>query len=489
MKELIEKLDKKFEEYLYDESKLRGNAESISFPRSKEEILEIFKKLKKNQEKITIQGSKTGICGGAVPLGGHVLNLKKMNKILNLELKDSYYILQAEAGVTLSEIQKYLNKKNLMFPVEPTEEIATLGGIVSTDAKGICSDFYGSVENYIEELNLITPDGEEYKIARGKYLFENNECILSEFKKITLEKGEFCGKKIEDLIDLIIGSEGIFGVITEVKLKVILKPNFIWGICFFVPEENQFQFAEMLKKQDIKKFGIVAVEYLDNNSLLLVEKMRRYTNKIDGIPEFPKSKNVMFYIELHKDVEEEIEETAMFLMEIAGECGCEEENMWALSDEKGIEKFRALRHFLPEAINIILDERRRKIGELNKLSSDISLKNMSLKEGIKFYSEECQRRELDFVVFGHVLSNHLHLNILPKNMEEFLSGKELFKKFIKNSSHTISEIFSEHGIGKIKVEQLEEVLNSQEIKNIKDIKCLFDNRMVINIGNKINIGE
>ena len=82
-------IDAQYEEYLIDESKYSGFAESISFPKSEQEIKEILETLRKNQIPVTIQGGKTGIVGGAVPQGGHIMNLSQMNRVKEFWMEDN----------------------------------------------------------------------------------------------------------------------------------------------------------------------------------------------------------------------------------------------------------------------------------------------------------------------------------------------------------------------------------------------------------------
>lgn len=87
-------LTKDYYEYLKDESRKAGKADSISFPCSEEEIIDMIVSLNKNNTKVTIQGARTGITAGAVPQEGHILNLKKMSKITGLRYENGYFFFQ-----------------------------------------------------------------------------------------------------------------------------------------------------------------------------------------------------------------------------------------------------------------------------------------------------------------------------------------------------------------------------------------------------------
>ena len=81
MRQLIYPMKEQYEEFLIDESKFSGYADSISFPESAEEMQEVLQELKKERVPVTIQGGKTGITGAGIPRGGHVMNLSHMNKV------------------------------------------------------------------------------------------------------------------------------------------------------------------------------------------------------------------------------------------------------------------------------------------------------------------------------------------------------------------------------------------------------------------------
>ncbi|MDA3831763.1 MAG: FAD-binding protein, partial [Spirochaetales bacterium] len=105
-RESIVELDESYREYLSDESKLIGNAESISFPESEQEIRDIYQFMQKERIPITIQGGRTGVAGGAVPFGGHIINLSRMNKLSGFEISDSgENLLKVQPGVTLLELE------------------------------------------------------------------------------------------------------------------------------------------------------------------------------------------------------------------------------------------------------------------------------------------------------------------------------------------------------------------------------------------------
>src|SRR6056297_2997366 len=89
---LINKMNENFAEYLRDESRVSGDADSISFPKNEKDVIDIVNFIYKNNIPLTIQGARTGLSAGAVPNNGHIINLSKMNKIISMKVfNDEYY--------------------------------------------------------------------------------------------------------------------------------------------------------------------------------------------------------------------------------------------------------------------------------------------------------------------------------------------------------------------------------------------------------------
>lgn len=121
MAEIVCQMSEKYEEYLIDESKYKGYADSISFPESEEEIVTILEKMKDEQTPVTIQGAKTGITGAGIPMGGHILNLSHMNKVIeHSTADDGTGRIVVEPGINLMELQKEIaarfRKEHLFWP-------------------------------------------------------------------------------------------------------------------------------------------------------------------------------------------------------------------------------------------------------------------------------------------------------------------------------------------------------------------------------------
>lgn len=172
-----------FEEYGRDESRASGEASSISFPTTEDEVRAILEKLHAERVSVTVQGARTGLAAGAVPHGGHILNTSRMNRYLGLRRDDEgHFLLRVEPGVVLSELRKQLGKKMLptagwdqaslkayeefqealeqFFPTDPTEASACLGGMAACNASGARSYAYGPMRPHITGLHVALTDGD-----------------------------------------------------------------------------------------------------------------------------------------------------------------------------------------------------------------------------------------------------------------------------------------------------------------------------------------
>ena len=147
-----------FEGYCRDESRATGEASTISFPVSEEEVRATVKRMAAEGTPVTVQGGRTGLAAGAVPHGGHLLNLTKMTDFLGLRKEEDTYYVRLQPGAVLSVFNKAVADKMLphagwneaslqalkefeadvpyFFPTDPTETSATIGGMVACNASG-----------------------------------------------------------------------------------------------------------------------------------------------------------------------------------------------------------------------------------------------------------------------------------------------------------------------------------------------------------------
>ncbi|MCX8118757.1 MAG: FAD-binding protein [Desulfobacterota bacterium] len=189
--------------YSYDASMNVHRPDAVVWPESTEQVIQIVKFA--NEEKIPIipRGAGTSLSGGVVPIqGGIVIDLSKMNRILEISIENRY--ARVEAGVICDDLNRELAKHGFVFPPDPaSSSVATIGGNVATNAGGIKGAKYGTTRDYVLGLQVVLPTGE--RMRTGAYTMKS----VSGY----------------DLAKLFVGAEGTLGVITEVTLKINPLPR------------------------------------------------------------------------------------------------------------------------------------------------------------------------------------------------------------------------------------------------------------------------
>ncbi len=253
--------------YLYDASNMKGSATNIFLPKTIEET----KKIIRNNNHICIRGGGSGLSGGAVPAQDVILDLSKLNHIGTFDPKRK--IVEVEAGVILDDLQYFLEKEGLEFPIRPSSHaVCTIGGMIATDAVGSRAGIYGRTSKWVRWIDIITPKG----VVERKGATE-----ISDFS----------------------GLEGITGVIVKACLNLtdlkkrtasLKKINTIEEVFEFVKKyrkESDVSMIELISpyvSQGIgleKKYNII-IEYESNKGDLKGEDYDDLMDKRDNIYPF-----------------------------------------------------------------------------------------------------------------------------------------------------------------------------------------------------------
>lgn len=507
-----------YSDYLRDESRRIGTADSISFPKSEAELVSQLSFLNDKKIPVTVQGARTGITSGAVPSGGHIINLSRMNRITGIARHPSRdaYILTVQPGLLLSELGTILKEKKFdtngwtaesmaaleefkgkgkyFFTPDPTETSASIGGIVSCNASGARSFFFGAARPYVESLRIILADGSIVVLTRNKTAASGRTFSIAtgngreikgnipayQMPAVKNAAGYFAADNM-DLIDLFIGSEGTLGVFSEIGITIIPMPEVIWGIMAFFPsEESAISFVNSVRTAETKP---TAVEFFNNGALNLLRKQKESNPAFSQIPAIAKEYHTAIYVEYHSNNEESVENAVMAMSEIMVASGGNEDATWLASEEAKLIQLKQFRHAVPEAVNLLIDERRRKEPSLTKLGTDLSVPDSKLSEVMSMYNRDLTDAGLEYVIFGHIGNNHVHVNILPNSMDDYLRGKKLYLKWAEWVVAAGGSVSGEHGIGKLKVEMLKTMYGEKGIQQMKELRECFDPANILSRGN------
>jgi len=436
-----EKLE--LEGYSHDETALAKPhyPQAVVKPRETTAVQRILAFANRLRIPVTPRGAGTGLVGGSVPvLGGIVLSLERLNRIL--EIDESNFAAVVEAGVPLESLCEAVEEKGLYFPLHPGEMSATAGGIVSTNAGGMNAVKHGVTRHNILGLEAVLPDGSLIS-SGGKYV----KCSSG-----------------YDLTQLIIGSEGTLAVVTKVICKLATKlPK---RELLYVPF-NDLQNAidavpEILK---LKKYP-TGLEFIEKDIIGIVEK---YTGN-----EFPYHEYEAFLlIFMEGESEDEIFDYFAEVEEICKKHGAgpamipRSEKAKRLLVESREKFFSAMKAIAPvESIDIVVP--RSEIAKFVKAVKALS-HNFSI----------------TVITYGHAGDGNVHIHPLCLNISEAEWRNQLPKLMHEIFQTGVSfggAISGEHGIGYMKKRYLPLQLDSDYLEILRRIKMAFDPNNILNPG-------
>ncbi|MDF7798329.1 FAD-binding oxidoreductase [Pontiellaceae bacterium B1224] len=463
-----------FADFLHDESRREGHAEKICFPTSGNDVFQALEMARQYNWPVTVQGGRTGITGGCVSDGGLIVNLSRMNAIG--EIADGQMTVQP--GVLLADVRAKLQGSGLFFPSDLTETSASIGGMVANNASGARSFKYGAVRNWIQSLEVLLPHGEAVRLERGvqkaEGLYFRIGSIEGELPSLGIPDGvkTAAGYFVEpdmDLVDMLVGAEGTLGVVTEVTLKLLPEPEQMNGLtAFFLSEAQALEFVRFLRDG----FDPVAIEFFDFQSLELLRRMKKGVAAFADLPAL----NPEFHTALYFEFDSEVPDDVVSRCDDAIDC-------WLSEGEAEIAMLKNFRHAIPESVNMLIGQRRKLIPELTKLGTDMSVPDERLEAMMQMYHEGLAEAGLEYVIFGHIGNNHVHVNIIPRSMEEYNQGRALYLKWAEQVVAWGGSVSAEHGIGKNKTDFLKLMLGGEKLKAMQSVKKLFDPENRLNPGN------
>jgi len=507
-----------YPDYLRDESRREGRADSISFPAGEQELRDDLVAAHAAGTPVTVQGARTGITAGAVPDGGHILNLSRMTGMTGLRRADGEdaFLLTVQPGLLLADLRKAVTAKEFdtsgwsaestealaafreagayFFPPDPTEATASIGGMASCNASGAESFRYGPTRRYVRRARIVLADGDVLDIERGRHTAGGRELSLTteggrevrgalpsySMPSVKSAAGYFVEDNM-DLLDLFVGSEGTLGVFAELELKLVPAPGVVWGIMAFMPSEpDAVRFVETCRCGDDPP---AALEFFDTGALELLQGEKESNPAFGGLPAIPPEAKAAVYIEYHGPDEGSVEEAVMNMSEVLVDCGGDEEATWMAADAHELERLKDFRHAVPEIVNLTIDERRKKEPRLTKLGTDLAVPDAALADVLRLYHEGLAEAGLEYVIFGHIGDNHVHVNIIPETLEQYDRAKGMYERWAKAVVAMGGTVSAEHGIGKLKTALLSEMFGEEGIRQMRAVKHLFDPDGVLNPGN------
>ena len=476
--------------FLEDSSNLKsGHTPGVFFPETVEELAGLLKGATETGRRFTIAGNGTGTTGGRIPMGEYVISMQKLDHIGEVqELSPGHACMRVEGGALLEGVQKKAEESGWLYAPDPTEKLCFIGSTIANNSSGARSFKYGPTRAHVQRLLVVLAGGDLLDLTRGERMADEEgifRLTLPLAGEITFQipryqmpetskhNAGYYSRGGMDLIDLFIGSEGTLGVIAEADLLLTPLPAAVIScLVYFRDIEDLFRYVDRLKKAE-NGASPRAIEFFDNHSLAFLAS--KY-------PEVPKESAGAIYVEVETTPEEE-EQTVETLFQEMESCNAMTDNSWIALERQEQEALREFRHALPLLVNEWLSRQ-----EESKISTDMAIPGKSLRKLFDFYRTSCEQQGFVYIIFGHIGDAHLHLNILPRNREEFVAAKILYREFVRYVLELGGTLSAEHGIGKLKAEYLVGMYQEEGIREMARVKKALDPDLVLNRGNLIPAG-
>lgn len=432
------------EAYLYDEVEKTYRPEAargsvVVKPASTEEVSDILKAADAGVVPVVVRGGATGLAGGCTPLvNSIIISTERLNHIVEIDQENMVAVL--EAGVTLMDLLEELEKyEGLSFPVHPGDEGAQMGGMAVTNAGGARAVRHGVMRKHILGLTAVLPSGEVLEL--GGKLVKNNAGY--------------------NLTQLLLGSEGTLAVVTKIILKIFPKEKA--SATIVAPFEKIEDACRAVT--DILRSGYtpLAVEYMDKR--LFVD-----TAKMLGLKWQAEKGNADLLIILSERSEQQLYDAVTAINDI-----CEKNGAYPClyaGKKKEEEELLLVRS---QHYELIKDE----ICDSFDMAvpvSHVSQFILGLKELVAEYGTGTN-------IIAHIADGNVHNDIL------FLPDGSIppYADELKHKMYDLCYRFDgtvtgEHGIGKIRVQELAQQEDPAELALMKGIKDVFDPKGIMNPG-------
>jgi len=513
-------IHERYESYLSDESGLGpGKVETVFLPTNEGQVADFLSEMSRRRIPVTISGGRTGIVGGAVPEGGALISLDHMNQIhgIRWDNQSQEWRVIVEPGIRLRDFQEAVAAKTLrrdrdmngsnwkdlqrflddphdyFYAPDPTEDSASIGGTVATDASGARTYFYGRTRNHVFAIRVVLAGGEVLTLRRGENPVDSSRTVAlrhlgGNVTKVPIPTYEspnvkcaagYYSRKNMDLIDLFIGSEGTLGAITQIEVSLKFKPQTAMFLAFFPTASDAVDFVLHIRRQrgEDTSLTIHSMEYFDENSLKLVRELKEI-QEVRGGMRLPETGAAILSEFGYSDVDA-IQRLIAALEQFHGSGNDAIVGM----NQVDKDRLKALRHALPEAINKSIVARKNQIPGLHKLGTDTSVPDDKLQDLMSRYRERLNKRALENYVFGHIAENHLHVNLIPHTLEESKTAEELVKDMARDAVALGGAVSAEHGIGKLKQDFLRIMYDETKIQEMKATKSALDPNWILCPGN------
>ncbi len=521
---------KSLEKYSKDASLFTIRPQVVIYPKDKFDIQAVVKYVRKIKAlpegeglggaalSITARAAGTDMSGGPIN-DSIILDVTKyMNSIGKIEQKT----ITCEPGVYFRDLEKYLDKFDLLYPSYPaSKDLCCVGGIISNNSSGEKSLLYGSTKDWVEEVEVVLEDGsiasfseiplhftppykgggEDFVAKIYKEIFtlisENKELIETEKPKTSKNSSGYflweCvnwEKKTINLAKLICGSQGTLGIVTKVKLRLTEKKKFSQMLTVMLPDIVKM--SDIV--QEVLKFNPQAVETFDDKTFKIAFKFlptiiwrlkgSLFQLGLSFLPEvwmaltggFPK---LILLVEFTGQTQKEADDKAREALEHVKRFNYKSR---IAGSELEMQKYWLFRH---ESFNLLRNKL--KGFKVAPFIEDLVVPGEKMPEFISELQKILDSYKFVYTIQGHAGNGNFHIFPLMKlvDKEEVSIIKEINQKVFSLVQKYHGSISAEHNDGLVRTPYLYFMFSDKMLNLFQQTKNIFDPLNIFNPGKKV----
>ena len=475
--------------YADDSSNLPAHADALARPADEREAAAILRAGRAARIPITLSGGRSNLTGSATAEGGILLSTAGFRGPA-VEIDREKARVRTPVNLILEDLRnKILDETHnqLYFPVDPTSRgDAWIGGIIACNASGFIPGEAGATREWVESLEVLLPDGRKISVKRGEYISTDGEFIIDDGKQqISWPVPTYARPAIKnasgpwsspdgriDLVDMFVGSEGIYGLVTGCTFRLAPRPETYLDLFFSLSDEARaisfYHYANQLLDGNLSEFS--AFEYFGVNSLNYMDHRERF---------FHGDNQVAVYLQVpvaRRDELDRVTET-WFTRIIDSDCGIDPEAVILLDSEPKRRLFMEARHSMPaNALEVI-----QRYGTCT-IMTDALVPPENFPAFLDYTHDLLRREGVEYLAFGHLGDCHLHFTLLPRR-EKMERAIELYDLIIAKAVELDGVYSGEHGTGKRKRKDFLTLYDQAAIDQLKACKGAIDPDFLLNRGN------
>lgn len=377
----------------------------------------------------------------------YMCDLSKMPP--KMELRENGNLVLSGA-VSWDDAKKFLKSKGRNLKTSPTEQLALITAGVATSCTGERCFGFGNMRSQVVRLKYLNYEGKEIELSSDNALSTNSQSLTAyqnDFNSYRNFKNAPY-PRFEKATDLMIGTEGQLGIVTEVEIETTSNDPVTYVFMLLPRWEQDYEpHLEIFNAVQKHRNSIMSCELLDANCMNYLKPDERLGNDQDVI--FLEVKADRFE-HIYSEVLASLEKTSI-------------EDVFEIAENK----FHHVRAGVPRAIF----EENSKMGVV-KVGTDVQVNAEHFKDLLNFY-REASKIGVRYCLFGHFGDAHLHYNYMP-NKDETAKCLEVFERLYNEVYDWKGSPFAEHGIGLIKQKYIKKFHGENQLKLFKDLKKEHD---------------